>query len=44
MELAGELDAKVDSVEKALKRGKQFVRDSSSDGIQRWGLAERRVH
>jgi hypothetical protein len=44
VELAEELDAKVDSVEKALKRGKQFMRISAGDGIQRWGLAERRIH
>jgi hypothetical protein len=42
-ELAEELEAKVDSVEKALKRGKQFIRISGGDGIQRWGLVERRA-
>ena len=42
-QLAEELDAKVDSVEKALKRGRQFTRIASTDGIQRWGVAERRV-
>lgn len=42
-ELAAELDAKADTVTKAVTRGKSFVRVLGADGIHRFGLAERRT-
>jgi hypothetical protein len=41
-ELADELDAKVDTVTKAVARSKAFTRVLSADGIQRISLVERR--
>ena len=42
-ELADELNAKVDSVIKAAKRSDAFTKVSSTDGIQRLALVERRI-
>jgi hypothetical protein len=42
--LADELDAKIDTIEKAVKRKSTvFVRVPTEDGIQRIALVERRV-
>jgi hypothetical protein len=43
--IADVLDAKVDTVEKALKRGenKRFTRITGGDGVFRWALFDRRV-
>lgn len=43
--IAKELDAKVDSIEKAVKRGdgRTFTCVTGKDGINRWALIERRV-
>jgi hypothetical protein len=42
-QIAGELDAKVDSVTKAVNRGRGFVKVPSADGITRIALVAREV-